>query len=145
MGGGGGGAPKAPAVAAAARPQGVQQKQEQERQEQERQEQERQQEQQQQQGLTAWKALLCTLIADRELKPLRYDAKRLLRRLCVTQVRFPQWCRALFGLREGMRELDAPFGCACLCSCVVVGVLHIFCSCFFLVSQTFCVSLFTFS
>lgn len=37
-------------------------------------------------GLTEWKALLCTLIADREVKSLRHDAKRLLRRLCVTQV-----------------------------------------------------------
>ncbi|CAN0458902.1 unnamed protein product, partial [Ectocarpus sp. 8 AP-2014] len=39
-------------------------------------------------GLTEWKALLCTLIADREVKSLRHDAKRLLRRLCVTQAAY---------------------------------------------------------
>lgn len=136
MSGGSGWAPKAPAVAAAARPQDLQQKQEQERQEQER------QQEQQQQGLTAWKALLCTLIADRELKPLRYDAKRLLRRLCVTQVRCIQWCRPLYGGREGMREFGVPFDCAWLCSCVVAALSVIF---FFSVSQTFYVGLCTFS
>lgn len=55
------------------------------------------QQQQQQDDLTEWKALLCTLIADRELKPLRHDGKRLLRRLCVSQVTasFVQ-CRCFF-------------------------------------------------
>lgn len=50
------------------------------------QQQELQQQRRREQGLTEWKALLCTLIADREVKSLRHDAKRLLRRLCVTQV-----------------------------------------------------------
>lgn len=42
---------------------------------------------QQQQWLREWKALLCSLMADRELKSMRHDAKRLLRRLCGTQVK----------------------------------------------------------
>lgn len=45
-----------------------------------------QQQTRRQRGLTEWKALLCTLIADREVKSMRHDAKRLLRRLCITQV-----------------------------------------------------------
>lgn len=57
-----------------------------------------QQHRQRQQGLTEWRALLCTLIADREVKSLRHDAKRLLRRLCVTQV----W---LFGLCHNSKQL----------------------------------------
>lgn len=36
--------------------------------------------------LKDWTALLCTLISDRELKALRHDGKRLLRRLCGSQV-----------------------------------------------------------
>lgn len=43
----------------------------------------------QRQEFSEWKALLCTLIADRELRPLRHDAKKLLRRLCVSQVTAP--------------------------------------------------------
>lgn len=45
--------------------------------------------QHQRQEFSEWKALLCTLIADRELRPLRHDAKKLLRRLCVSQVTAP--------------------------------------------------------
>ncbi|CAM9348332.1 unnamed protein product, partial [Scytosiphon promiscuus] len=41
-----------------------------------------------QRGLTEWKALLCALIADREVKSMRHDAKRLLRRLCITQASY---------------------------------------------------------
>lgn len=110
MGAGGGGAPKAPAAAAASRPQDLQQKQE------------RQEQEQQQRGLTEWKALLCTLIADRELKPLRYDAKRLLRRLCVTQVRRPfrGFAPCLRGGEgQGARARRSYF-CAWLCSALIL-------------------------
>lgn len=67
----------------------------------------------QQEWLREWKSLLCSLIADKELKSLRHDAKRLLRRLCVTQASvvtrwMGRWPASVSP--NGFDSVDASFG-----------------------------------